>query len=141
MRTIVLILLAGFVVGQMGCSSTRLSQVQSGMTRTDVAIALGKPVDIKREGDALYWHYPSSEKEICRIKFVGDKVDADRMKCESPEMTTEMSKKYSAALPYVSSETEYQNRLLRFCGQKPFPRPGCRISDTCVHGGWEQICE
>jgi outer membrane protein assembly factor BamE (lipoprotein component of BamABCDE complex) len=124
-----------------GCKTTRLSRIQPGMTRTDVAVELGKPVDIFNDGETAYWVYPASEKEVCRIRFINQKVDTETMKCENSENTRELATRAAKYLSSVNSEVEYQNRILRFCGRRPEPQKGCKISDHCVNGGWEEICE
>jgi hypothetical protein len=117
----------------------RLGRVQPGMTRTDVAIELGKPADVRVEREVTLWIYPSSENEICTIKFVKQKV-ADTVQCDSSESVREFAKNYASMLPKMNSDIEYAGRVQRYCGLKPKPKPGCHISEQCLNGEWGEIC-
>jgi hypothetical protein len=141
MRSFVLLIYLLIATLLPGCKSTRLGRIHSGMTRTDVAIELGKPANVMIEEGATYWIYPSSEKEICKIKFVNQRVHTDAMVCDSSDDSRVQARKSAYILPRMNSEEEYQGRLTRFCGRKPLPTPGCRISDQCVNGGWEEVCD
>jgi hypothetical protein len=111
------------------------------MTRTDVAIELGRPADIRVDQETTLWFYPSSETRVCVIKFVKQKVTQEVMKCDESEPYKEIASKSAYLLPQMGSEVEYQNRVKRYCGVPAKPRPGCRISPQCVNGGWEEVCD
>jgi hypothetical protein len=135
------ILVVGVLILTVGCNTTRLKKVQAGMTRTDVAIQLGKPVDIQLDGEVIYWSYPSSDSEICRIKFTQLKVSSDVMSCDSSDRSREIAVKNNQVFVRMNSEFEHQLRQQAYCGLKPVPRKGCKVKDECMNGGWEEICE
>lgn len=122
------------------CESTRIGQIKPGMTRTDVAIELGKPYDTRVDGEAILWVYPGSRTQTCVIKFVKQRV-SEPVKCEQVKENKEAELEVSQVLVRMSSDVEYQGRVLRYCGKKPIPHEGCKISEHCINGGWEEICQ
>jgi hypothetical protein len=140
MRIFVLVLMILGCFTHESCATTRLSRIHPGMTRTDVAIELGKPLDIRIDGDATLWVYPSSESQICIIKFIDQKVVQEPMKCDNSEDSRKLAGKSLDSFATMNSELEYKGRLERYCGMKPIPRTGCKISEQCINGGWEEIC-
>ncbi len=142
MRTLVLILLVLVGFSQTGiCGSRRLGKIIPGMTRTDVAIELGRPADVRVDQDAVLWVYPSSASEVCTIRFVRQKVTQEVMKCDSSASSKEFALKSAPLLSGMNSEKEYLGRVERYCGRKPKPTPGCQISPQCTNGGWEEVCK
>lgn len=142
MRCLVLVLLMFLFVMNINCTATagRIDQVRPGMTRTDVAIQLGSPMDVKVSNEAVIWTYPGSDSQVCMIKFVNTKVSQEPIKCNKSDPTGDFGVKSAPYLRAMNSDMEYQGRLKRYCGMKPEPLPGCRIAEACVNGGWEQIC-
>lgn len=140
MKPLVLIPLFLLVTSSVCFGKGRLDRIHPGMTRTDVAIELGRPAEVRVEQDAVIWVYPSSESEICMIKFVKQKVTQDVMKCDSSESSHEFAQHTSYMLSLMNSQKEYEGRVQRYCGLKPKPSPGCHISEQCINGGWEEIC-
>jgi len=140
MRTRVLVLLALFYSISPACATGRLSKIRPGMTRTDVAIELGKPAEVRVDKEAVIWVYPSSKTEICFIKFLNQRVVPEPIKCDGSEALRKTAEEYAQYLPRMNSEIEYTGRVKRYCGVKPLPQEGCRISEQCINGGWEEIC-
>lgn len=119
----------------------RIANIRPGMTRTDVAIQLGAPLEVRQEGEATLWIYPKSDSEICQIKFLRQKVTQEPMKCDNSEAIRPVARMYMPALNRMNSDQEYQGRVKRYCGIKPKPDPGCRVLEQCVNGGWEIVCD
>jgi hypothetical protein len=142
MRTWILVLLAIlYSVGSVhAAGGGRLGRIHAGMTRTDVAIELGRPAEVRIEQEATFWIYPSSNTEICMIKFVNQVVVQESMKCDSSATVKDLAQQASVYMPVMNSDVEYQGRVLRYCGKKPAAQPGCKISDQCINGGWEETC-
>jgi hypothetical protein len=141
MRALVLVLLILISTTNAQGESGRLGNIRPGMTRTDVAIELGRPADVRIDQETTLWYYPSSATRICVIKFVKQKVTQEIMKCDESGPSKEIASKSSYLLPQMNSDVEYQNRVKRYCGVPPKPQPGCQISPQCVNGGWEEVCE
>src|SRR5438128_1113371 len=140
MRTQVLVLVLMIFPVTGSCETTRLDRIHPGMTQTDVAIELGKPADTRVEDEATLWLYPASETKICTIRFIKHRVSTESIKCDSSEGVREFASRAARDLVNMNSEKEYQDRLLRYCGIRPSPRPGCKISPQCINGGWDEIC-
>jgi hypothetical protein len=130
-----------FGFGAQDCFCGRIDRIHVGMTRTDVAIELGRPAEVRVEQEAVLWIYPSSETEVCTIKFVKQKVVPEPVKCDASESSREFAQHTSYLLRTMNSEVEYQGRVQRYCGIKPKPRPGCRISEFCTNGEWGEVCQ
>jgi len=124
----------------VSCETTRLNRIKPGMTRTDVAIELGGPAEVRMENDQVFWVYPASTSKSCTIQFKNQKVVPEPMKCDDSDSARQFAMKNAYRLPSMNSEVEYRGRVLRYCGARPSPKPGCTISAQCVNGGWEEIC-
>ena len=134
------------------CETARLTNIRPGMSRTDVAIELGKPAAVKIAGEAILWIYPESESKVCMIKFIDQKVASEPMKCDNSEAIRKLasensqdsnptlSHKLSHTLKTMNSEKEYLGRVKRYCGVPPIPSPGCKVSTRCINGGWQEVC-
>lgn len=127
------------VASSASAEGGRLSRIRQGMTRTEVLIELGRPLDAKADLGDMFWTYPSSDAETCQIRFTDGKVK-EAMKCDNSEKAKSMAAGTGAARERMNSEDEYKSRVNRYCGVKPIPRQGCLASMQCINGGWEENC-
>jgi hypothetical protein len=141
MKVVGVLLLAGLFSMSASCETGRIGRIRPGMTRTDVAVELGRPAEVHVENEGVIWIYPASEKKVCSIKFVDEKVVQEPMKCDESPKIQEFASKNAFRLPVMNSEIEYQGRVKRYCGVRPTPRPGCQVSEQCTNGGWEEVCQ
>lgn len=140
MRTHVLVLVLMTCIGIASCGTTRLNHIVPGMTRTEVAIELGKPIDVRVERNRTLWFYPVSDSKICSVQFAGQTVSQVPIQCDESEPSRNLAGRSSQDLFRMNSEIEYQDRLIRYCGIKPNPHPGCEILPQCTNGGWTEVC-
>ena len=125
------------------CSSASKGQVKGireGMTKSGVIIESGRPVENWGRDGKDYWSYANDSGERCKVRFENGRVSKDEIKCE-PAAPDRAPAYIEAAQKYQLRDKEEtrEQRIRRFCGEKPEPRLGCKITE-CVDGMWQEVC-
>ncbi|MGZ3687121.1 MAG: hypothetical protein ACXVBW_02400 [Bdellovibrionota bacterium] len=127
------------MIAAQGC--TPFQRIRPGMTKTDVLVELGTPSDALQIRGKDYFVYPSSQTATCRIEFVDERVTERKMVCDDTEQYRGLASVTRKDFEQRNTEPEQHERIERYCGLRPPAKPGCRLTNRCINGAWEERCD